>query len=328
MKLRAITILSCAAVAAAALAGCSGTPGDSSSSATDASTDATSAGSGAASSDGSASSSSDPIRVVASTNVWGDLAAAVGGDAVTVTSIIDDPDRDPHEYEADARNQLALSDADVVIENGGGYDDFMDTMLGASDNAGAVVINAVEVSGKEAAGGEELNEHVWYDFPTVQAVIDDIESSYAQLDPDAASTFSANAEDLRSRIDALITREGELERTYAGESVAITEPVPLYLLEAIGLVNATPDAFSEAIEEDTDVAPAVLQETLALFSSKAVSLLAYNEQTTGPQTEAVLAAANENGIPVVPVTETLPSGTDYVGWMSDNLDAIAAALGG
>jgi len=267
-----------------------------------------------------------PIAVVASTNVWGDLAATIGGDAVSVTSIIDDPDRDPHEYEADAQNQLALSKAAVVIENGGGYDDFVDTMLGAAGNPDAVVIDAVDISGKAAADGEELNEHVWYDFPTVEQVIDRIEAAYAQLEPAAATTFQANADALKTQIDALIQREAALRAQYAGDGVSITEPVPLYLLDAIGLDNRTPDAFSEAIEEDTDVAPAVLQATLALYSGHQVRLLAYNEQTTGPQTEAVLGAAQDNGIPVVPVTETLPDGKSYVTWMTDNLDAIAAAL--
>ena len=112
----------------------------------------------------------------------------------------------------------------------------------------------------------------------------------------------------------------------AAPGSAITEPVPLYLLTAAGLVNKTPPAFSEAIEEDTDVPPAVLQETLTLFRDKQVALLAYNGQTTGAQTEAVLQDAKSNGIPVVGVTETLPAGKDYVSWMNDNLTALAAAL--
>jgi zinc/manganese transport system substrate-binding protein len=108
--------------------------------------------------------------------------------------------------------------------------------------------------------------------------------------------------------------------------VAITEPVPLYLLEASGLKNATPAEFSEAIEEGGDVSPTVLQETLALFTGKKVQALVYNEQTSGPQTEKLKQAATDNGIPVVPVTETLPAGKDYIGWMAANLDALQNAL--
>ena len=104
--------------------------------------------------------------------------------------------------------------------------------------------------------------------------------------------------------------------------------MPLYLLEAAGLVNKTPEEFSEAIEEDTDVAPAVLQETVSLFDQKQVGLLAYNEQTVGPQTESVLEAAQANGVAVVPVTETLPAGETYLTWMRKNVDAVAAAVDG
>ncbi|MFT3862301.1 metal ABC transporter solute-binding protein, Zn/Mn family [Micropruina sp.] len=311
MKLTRFALPLAASLAAFALASCSSPAGT---------TSPTASGSP------SASTSAAPIEVVASTNVWGDIAAKVGGDKVSVTSIIDDPDKDPHEYEASAQNQLALSKAKVVIENGGGYDDFVDTMLASAKNTSATVLNAVTISGKKAAAGDELNEHVWYDFPTVQKVIDQIQTTYAGIDPASADTFANNAKQLKGSIDGLIKKQGDLKATYNGQPVAITEPVPLYMLEAIGLKNKTPEAFSEAIEEDSDVAPAVLQATLKLFSGHAVKLLAYNEQTTGPQTEAVLKAAKDNNIPVVGVTETLPSGEDYVSWMTKNLDAIGAAL--
>ncbi len=273
-------------------------------------------------------SSGGKLQVVASTDVWGSVATLIGGDQVSVTSIIDDPDKDPHEYEADARTQLTLSKAAVVIENGGGYDDFVDTMLKSAKNTSAVKINAVDISGKAATAGDDLNEHVWYDFPTVEKVADKILAAYTKADPDDAATFTSNAADLKTKIDALEQREADLKTKYQGEGASITEPVPLYMLDAIGLVDKTPEKFSEAIENDTDVAPAILQQTLALYSDHAVVLLAYNEQTTGAQTEAVLNAAKANDIPVVPVTETLPKGTDYLSWMSDNLDAISAALAG
>ena len=267
------------------------------------------------------------INVVASTDVWGDVASTIGGGKVAVTSIIDKPDADPHEYEANARNQLALAKADVVIENGGGYDDFMSRMLKSAKNDKATVLNAVDISGRTASDGEELNEHVWYDFPTVEKVVDRIEQSYAMADPSASDTFSTNADQLKSKINKLEHREASLKKTYAGQPVAITEPVPLYLLDAIGLVNKTPDDFSEAIEEDSDVSAKVLKQTLDLYSRHRVKLLAYNEQTTGPETDRVLDAAKASGIPVVPVTETLPSGKNYVTWMTSNLDAVDTALG-
>jgi zinc/manganese transport system substrate-binding protein len=220
---------------------------------------------------------------------------------------------------------LALSKAKVVVENGGGYDDFVDRMLKSSGSS-AEVINAVKVSGKTAPKGGELNEHVWYDFPTVSEIADSVAAALGKADPAAAATFTKNAETFKARLAPLEAKEAQIKKDHGGEGVAITEPVPLYLLDASGLVNKTPGEFSEAIEEGDDVSPKVLQATLAVFSGKEVKALVYNEQTSGPQTEKAEAAAKAAGIPVVPVTETLPDGKDYLGWMTANVDALASAL--
>lgn len=271
-------------------------------------------------------SSTGPVRVVASTDVYGDIAKAVGGSAVEVTSIIDDPDKDPHEYEADAKTQLALSKAQVVIRNGAGYDDFVTTMLKAAPRQPALV-NVADASGydPEPADGE-FNEHLWYDFPTVVRVADALAADLGAAAPASAATFAANATAFKTQVAALEKTEADIKAKHAGEGVAITEPVPLYLLTASGLQNKTPAAFSEAIEEDTDVPPAVLQATLRQLDDHEVRLLVYNQQTTGPQTEAVLAAAEKNGVPVVGVTETLPAGETYLSWMQHNLAAVSQAL--
>ncbi|MCZ2829203.1 zinc ABC transporter substrate-binding protein [Modestobacter sp. VKM Ac-2986] len=273
-------------------------------------------------------SSGGGISVVASTNVYGDIVSAIAGDGVEVTSVIEDPSADPHSYEADTRTQLAVSDASLVIANGGGYDDFMDTLLSSSDSQ-ATVIDVVELSGREAeaeAAGEELNEHVWYDFETVLKLSDEIVSSLSEIDPDNAADYEANGAEFSQAVQGLIDSEAEQQPSTSGAGVAITEPVPGYLLDALGAENRTPEEFSEAIEEGGDVAPAVLQETLDLFTGGQVRALVYNEQTTGPETEQVLTAAESAGVAVVPVTETLPEGEDYVSWMQSNIDAVAAAL--
>jgi len=265
------------------------------------------------------------ITVVASTNVYGDIVEQIGGAKVDVTSIISDPDQDPHSYEANTQNQLALSKAKLVVENGGGYDDFVDRML-KSSGASAEVVNAVKVSGKTAPKGGELNEHVWYDFPTVAKIADRIAAALGKADTADAALFTKNADAFKTKLTALETKEAAIKKEHAGEGIAITEPVPLYLTTASGLVNKTPEQFSEAIEEGDDVSPRVLQATLAVFSDKQVEALVYNEQTSGPQTEKSKAAAKAAGIPVVPVTETLPAGKDYLGWMTSNVDALASAL--
>lgn len=266
------------------------------------------------------------LSVVASTNVYGDIASTIAGDAADVTAIMHDPAQDPHSFEVSAQNQLAVSKADIVIENGGGYDDFMDSMLRSTKNRAATVLNVVDISGKKAPTGGDLNEHVWYDLPTVGAFTDRLVHALAKADPAGASTFNRNADVFRQKLAGLERREAELKATYAGRGVLVTEPVPLYLLEAIGLENRTPQAFSTAVENGTDVSPAVLQQVLGLARGGKLALLGYNEQTTGPQTERVLAAAKSGGLPVVPFTETLPAGTHYIPWMESNIDAVARAL--
>jgi len=277
---------------------------------------------------GSAAAAGTPVAVVASTNVYGDIVKTIGGDAVAVTSVIDNPDKDPHEYEADAQTQLAISKAQLVVENGGGYDDFVDTMLAAGSSK-PTVVNVVEVSGYEQEPAEgEFNEHLWYDFATMEKLATRLSSDLAAVRPDQATTFQANATSFTETLQKLEQGEADIKADHAGDGVAITEPVPVYLLDAAGLENRTPDEFSEAIEEDSDVAPAVLQQTLALLEDKQVKLLAYNEQTTGPQTDSVLKAAQDNDVAVVPVTETLPEGETYLSWMQKNVDAVAAGVGG
>ncbi len=271
-----------------------------------------------------AGAGASPVAVVASTDVWGSVVTSIGGDRVSVTSLISDPAADPHSYEANAQNQLALKKAALIVENGGGYDDFVDTMRNAA-GSNAPVLNAVQLSGHVAVDGE-LNEHVWYDFPTVLKVADSIRSALSTADPAGAAAYAKNATAFAGSIAALEKKEVAIKSKRAGTGVAITEPVPLYLLEACGLVNRTPPAFSEAIEGESDAPAGVVAQNLALFNGKKVRALVYNEQATGPQTVQVLAAAKANGIAVVPVTETLPGGTDYLGWMNATVDAIARAV--
>lgn len=295
------------------------------------------------SSGGDGSSSEDGIQIVASTNVYGDIAEAVAGDLADVTSIITSSAQDPHEYEASAQDRLALNRADIVIENGGGYDAFLDALLESSDG-GAAVLNAVDISGLAPADGdheegdheeegheghqhiEGFNEHVWYDFHTVEHVAEELSHKLADLDPDNAGAYEENYAKLAAQIEELEASAESLKEAAEGRGVAITEPVPLYLLAEVGLVNQTPEEFSEAVEEGADVPPRVLADTLELFDGDQVSVLAYNEQTEDSTTEQVRAAAEDAGVPVVDFTETLPDNMSYVEWQQSNIDNLADAL--
>lgn len=279
---------------------------------------ATSPSPGDASSDGT-------IRVVASTNVYGSIVESIGGDHVSVTSILNDPSQDPHSFESSAKTQLAVSKADLLIENGGGYDDFMTTLADASTTK-ADTINVVKLSGLDTGGDAEFNEHVFYSYPTMVKLVADVSKRLSALDEGDSKTFQDNADALTTKLEGLESDTADLKKTHDGEKVAYTEPVPGYLFDAIGLDNVTPEAFSEAIEEGDDVPPAALNDTLKLFTKKTVQLLAYNDQTSSPETEQVKKAADDAGVPVVGVTETLPKGQDYVSWQQANIDAVQAAL--
>jgi zinc/manganese transport system substrate-binding protein len=272
-----------------------------------------------------AAAAGQPVRVVASTNVYGDIAQQIGGDQVQVTSIISDPSQDPHSYEASPQNQLALSKARVIIENGGGYDDFVDAMRHSAARPDVVVLDAVEISGRSAAD-PGLNEHVWYDFPSMRELSAKLADALMQADPGSAATFRANAAMFATKLGVLEKAEAAIRAKFAGVGDAVTEPVPLYLLDACGLDNRTPAAFSHAIEEGTDVPPRALNQMLTLVDERKVALLAYNEQTSSPETEKVLNAARQHGVAVVPVTETLPPGQNYLSWMTANVAAVDKAL--
>ncbi len=320
------------------------------------------------SSTGGSTADSGKVQIVASTNVYGDIAKQVGGDDVEVKSLITSAAQDPHSYEASAQDRLAVSRADVVVENGGGYDPFVDTLLEAGSAEGVVVINASELSGlmpghegeahdhehedetsspaaeAESTGAadatstgaadeheghdhiEGFNEHVWYSFQAMDEVAHELAHELGEKDAANAETYEKNYENFSAQLKELEASAAALKPQADGKGAAITEPVPLYLLEEIGLQNKTPDAFSEAIEEGTDVSPAVLQETLAIFTNHEVALLAYNEQTSGPETAEVEKAAKDAGIPVVSFTETMPEGDTYVSWMTANIKAVSDVL--
>jgi zinc/manganese transport system substrate-binding protein len=275
------------------------------------------------------------LPVVASTNVYGSIVQAIGGDRVSVHSLINDPSADPHSYESTPADAAAVAKAKLVVVNGGGYDDFVPRLV-ESSGAKPTVVDVADISGlapaeEQHTEGEEhgeFNEHFWYSLPTVQKVATQVASYLGAADPADAAQFTANAEDFNARVAELITRAEAIGKAQPGARVAVTEPVPGYLVQTAGLTDATPPEFTEAIEEDTDPPAAVLQETLALFSGDPVRALILNAQTETPSTDQVRDAAQTAGVPVVEMTETLPEGApDYVAWMGGQIDALAGALG-
>ncbi|MGO2746950.1 metal ABC transporter solute-binding protein, Zn/Mn family [Microbacterium sp.] len=329
-KFRAAALLTASALV---LAGCSGTAS------------------------GSESADDGLIHVTASTNVYGSLVEQIGGDRVDVTTIIDSASQDPHSYEATARDRLAVQGADLIVENGGGYDAFIDTLLDGSD---AHVFTAAEFShdypgnaghdGEDAEGEdadahdhaaeeghadedheghdhiEGFNEHVWFDPHTMIHVVDGLADELGELDPDGAADFTAAAGEIIADLEEAEAELAAIATEANGAGVFMTEPLPGYIAAAAGLTNLTPEGFAEAVEEGSDVAPATLLESLDLIKSGDVKVLLTNAQTGGAETDRVEAAAEEAGIPVVAFAELLGDGSSYSEWMHDAIQSLADAL--
>lgn len=280
-----------------------------------------------------ASSGDGRLQVVASTNVYGQIAEEIAGDLVEVTSIVASAAQDPHSFEATAKDQLTVSNADLIIENGGGYDAFIEALVDSSGSE-APVITTVEFSaawpGVDAESGtdyvEGFNEHVWYDPTAMAAVAGGIADELAALQPDDAETFQANAAAFVAQIAGLESALAEIDVSHAGQKVFVAEPVPVYLVVAAGLENATPAAFSQAVEEGQDVPPATLLESLTLLRDGGIGVVITNAQTGGAETTQIVDEAQGLGIPVIAFSETLPEGQTYISWMQANIEALADAL--
>ncbi len=272
------------------------------------------------------SAAAAPVNVVASTNVWGDIAKQVGGDHVNVTSILSDPNADPHEFEADAKTAAALSKAQFVIENGLGYDDFMDKLLAASPNPSRVVVNAADVM---QISGTDTNPHIWYDIAKIPDAATAIADQLGKLDPGDAATFSANAKTFNDSLTPIGAAIANIKTKYPGAPIGYTERVPGYLVEAAGLKLATPASFAQSIEDGNDPSPADNAAMDSAITNKAIKVLLYNGQVTSPATDAVKEVAQKSGVPVVGVTETLPpTDKDFQDWQLRQINEITTALGG
>ena len=280
------------------------------------------------------------ITVVASTNVWGDIAKSIGGDRVQVVSIIENFAQDPHSYEASARDQLAVNDADLIVANGGGYDSFIDTLAKSAGNENIVYAYLPDELAKEDQAAKEDdghdhdhdhdhaegNEHVWYDFHVVEDFASRLAGALAALDSEYSTVYSDNLVVFQTEIEILEDRVAAFSGKYANSTVVTSEPVADYLLIEMGLENLTPASFSQAIEEELDVSPKDLLEIQKLLKSKSVDVFVVNPQTGSVQIDGLVSLAKQNGIAVVELSELLPEGSRYYDWMDLNIANLEAAL--
>ena len=260
---------------------------------------------------------SGKFQIVASTNVWGDVAKQVGGDLVEVTSIIDNENKDPHSYEASARDQLAVEKANLVIANGAGYDDFIEKLAQAAGNKQLFRVNT-----SVTAVSWQDNEHLWYSISAVGETAYALAETLGSVDPNNSAKYLDNANNFIDELTQLATRYGELRKVTDGYTYFATEPIADWLMGDLGFVNKTPKAFSDAIENETDVPPAAMNEALSLIKNNKVKYLVINAQTENAQIKQIVNAASAAGVRAVVLGEVLPKDTNYLQWMTNNLRSI------
>ncbi|MEY3662952.1 MAG: hypothetical protein RI919_468 [Actinomycetota bacterium] len=256
------------------------------------------------------------IKIVASTNVWGDIAYQIAGEEATVTALIDNVNQDPHSFEASARDQLAVQDADIVIMNGGGYDDFVEALVEA-DETPAILINAYVASGED----DTRNEHIWYSASQVKDVGNVIFSALETVDRNSTPIYESNLAEFEAQIKLIEIRTAEIANAFGGAKVFATEPLIYYLLQDTGMVDITPVEFSEAIEEERDVAPAVMLE--AQDAVKQAKFIAVNSSTRTAQIDQVLSEATATAFGF---GELLPQDPDTGEYQGDYFEMMASAL--
>jgi zinc/manganese transport system substrate-binding protein len=275
---------------------------------------------------GAGASGSTVITVVAGENFWGNIVSQLGGSHVHVTSIIDDPNTDPHEYESSAKDAAAIARADIVVRNGLGYDDFIGKLLSASPNSRRDVITVATVLG---IGGDNANPHIWYDTARLPAISAAIVAQLSRRDPADAGEFAANGRAFGASLAPVLAVIAAIKAKYAGTPIAYTERVPGYLIEATGLKLAIPASFAQAIEDGDDPSPADAAAFSRAVTSKSIKVLLYNSQVTDPTTDKIKAQAAGAGVPVIGVTETLPSSdSNFQAWQLRQDKQLLAALGG
>jgi zinc/manganese transport system substrate-binding protein len=263
------------------------------------------------------------VPVVAAENFWGNITSHLGGRSVSVTSLITNPSADPHLFETDAVDAAKLASAKVVIENGASYDTWMGSLLSA-DSGHPIIVTAANVL---HITGSDPNPHLWYDIPAVPKVAAAISAALTKADPKDATTFKANLARFDTSLQPLQATLATIRSRFSNAPVAYTERVPGYALAAAHLAVKTPPGFARAVEDGTDPGPADTLAMQQLLTGHHVDVLLYNVQTVTPVTSQIRSLARQSNIPVVGVSETMPSNaTTYQQWQESQLTALLGAL--
>ncbi|HTU55683.1 MAG TPA: zinc ABC transporter substrate-binding protein [Acetobacteraceae bacterium] len=263
------------------------------------------------------------IKAVGVENEYADVIAQIGGKYVEVSAIETDPNTDPHSFEASPRVARQIAAARLVVKNGVGYDSWVDKIVTAAPGAGRKVIDVQLLLGLPDS---TPNPHLWYDPKTMPAVAKAVAADLAAFDPAHASYFAANAAKFDASLKPWFSAIASFKARYNGTPVAVTEPVADYMIQAVGCDILTPFSLQAAIMNGTDPSPQDVTTQNALFTKHKVKVFLYNQQVTDTLTASFLGLAKKNGIPVVGVYETMPTGYHYQSWMVAEVDALRNAV--
>jgi zinc/manganese transport system substrate-binding protein len=267
--------------------------------------------------------STTTIQVVAGENFWGSLISQLGGTHTHVTSIVTDPNADPHEYESNSADAQAIANASFVIVNGAGYDDWALKLISASNTPNQEVLNVADLLGKKQGD----NPHFWYSPYYVNETVKAMYSDLLSIDPTNTAYYRQQYANLNSSLGQYNSRISEIRSQFAGRRVASTESIFEYLANATGLDLVSPPAFMEAVAEGNDPPAQSVVEFQQLIQNGNVSVLVYNAQTVTPLTQNIKAMAAAKGIPIVAVTETIqPPDISFQDWMNAELISLQNAL--
>jgi zinc/manganese transport system substrate-binding protein len=279
-----------------------------------------------ASTTGTTTSAHVPGAIVAigAENEYADVIGQIGGKYVSVSAIMSNPNTDPHTFEASESVAQEVSTAQLVVQNGVGYDTFMNTIEAAAPNGSRKVIDVQQLLGLPDS---TPNPHLWYNPRTMPAVADAIATDLAAIQPQHKAYFEASAAAFIKSLAPWYNAIAAFKKDYAGTPVADTEPVADYMLQAAGANIETPWTFQADIMNGVDPSPQDVAIERNLFTDHKVKVFLYNQQVTDPLTESLITLANASHIPVVGVYETMPvPGYDYQSWMLAEVQALRSAV--
>jgi zinc/manganese transport system substrate-binding protein len=268
-----------------------------------------------------AARAADPITIVAAENFYGDLAGEIGGTRVVVTSILSNPDEDPHLFESSPSTARDIAGAAIVIYNGADYDPWMDKLLSASPSKDRAVILAADLTGHKSGD----NPHLWYAPQTLPAVARALEAELEKRDAADAGLFKANLDQFIASLAPVNAAIARIKAAHAGTEVTATEPVFGYMAEALGLKMLN-DAFQVATMNDTEPSPSQVAGFENSLKDGSAKILFYNSQVTDDTTTRLLKLGKDSHVKIIGVTETEPQGKTIAAWFLSQLQDVEDAL--